>query len=181
VQHAHPTRGGPSCTVPIRQLRVTGPLVAIAVTPCQRPGDRSGPTAVGKKWSTGGRAEQASNTARGTLERKRTCGFCNIRTAASAEIAAPPRHREMLGPVGPFDPRRPAPPRTCFERASAKSLGRNRAARTRTAARPNVVAKSNTLLQNEYCCCPQQNAAVTKASIRRAQSHIRLAAAGWRG
>jgi hypothetical protein len=86
---------------------------------------RSTPTAVDKRWSpepqrgrrlkgqsTGGHTEQASNTARGTSERRRTCGSTTTRTAASAEIAVLLRCREMPRPVGPFDSRRPARPRT---------------------------------------------------------------------
>ena len=57
-------------------LRVTGSLEAIAVPRFRPAGGRSGPTAVDRNSvSTGGRAEQASNTARGTLEKRRTCGI----------------------------------------------------------------------------------------------------------
>ena len=49
---------------------------------------------------TGGRAEQTSNTARGTLERRRTCGS-TLRTPVSAEIAVPLRCGDASKPVGP--------------------------------------------------------------------------------
>jgi hypothetical protein len=51
------------------------------------------------------------NTARGTLERRRTCGS-TLRTPVSAEIAVPLRCGDASRPVGPSDPRRPARPRT---------------------------------------------------------------------
>jgi hypothetical protein len=62
-----------------------------------------------KGQSTGGRAEQASNTARGTSEKRRTCGSRQPDGASSKSIV-PPRLRERLRPVGPSGPRRPAPP-----------------------------------------------------------------------
>ena len=69
---------------------------------------------------TGGFAEQASNTARGTLERKRTCGTQKYRTAARPGLAVPLRCREMPKPVGLLDPRRPARPRTYFRGATGR-------------------------------------------------------------
>ena len=65
------------------------------------------------------------NTARGTLERRRTCGLKDNRTAASAETAVPLRCRERLEPVGPLDPRRPARPRTFPRRRIGRTTRAN--------------------------------------------------------
>ena len=108
---------------------------------------------------TGGRAEQTSNTARGTLERRRTCGS-TLRTPVSAEIAVPLRCGDASKPVGPSDPRRPARPRT-FSSAprpndsDAKRIARTMEAGLRTAA--------HTLLRHDYVsrrCSGQQPAAL---------------------
>jgi hypothetical protein len=66
---------------------------------------------------TGGLAEQASNTARGTSARRRTCGLQDRWTALLSGIAVPLRRRERPEPAGPTGPRRPARPRTSRVRA----------------------------------------------------------------
>ena len=63
-----------------------------------------------KTQPTGGRAEQTSNTARGTLERRRTCGFDTTgggpgRDRRSASVW---RHAEARGSVGPPASRAPS-------------------------------------------------------------------------
>ena len=103
MPNAHPTRGGPSRTVPARQtLRARAPDDS-AVTPYQRPGAVEARIGGEQSQPTGGRAEQASNTARGTLERRRTCGLNTPDRPGAA------RHR---GSAGPPDPQRSALPRT---------------------------------------------------------------------
>jgi len=80
-----------------------------------------------KGQSTGGRAEQASNTARGTPEKWRTCGTTKPSGASSKSIAQL-QLRERLRPAGPSGPRRPAPP-SLLERRSYPKPGRENAPR----------------------------------------------------
>ena len=60
------------------------------------------------------------NTARGTLERRRTCGTERQQDGGPAGFAVPLRCREMPRPVGPSDSRRPARPRTYFDGATGR-------------------------------------------------------------
>jgi hypothetical protein len=70
---------------------------------------RSTPEAEGvlKTQPTGGRAEQASNTARGTSERRRTCGYNNT----DGGPARPPSRLEAATLRGPWVRRTPGVPR----------------------------------------------------------------------
>jgi hypothetical protein len=75
-----------------------------------------------KSEPTGGRTEQASNTARGTSERRRTCGLAIGRRPGQARRPASQRRRfEARGSVGPPAFRAPL---GLFEGASAQGLGR---------------------------------------------------------
>ena len=93
------------------QLRSDGQAVAAAL---QR---------LVEKWSTGGRAEQASNTARGTPEKRRTCGL-HIR------IAFVPRGAKARGSPGLTASRAAL---TIGRRAARIKARAQRAARTREA------------------------------------------------
>src|SRR6185437_6803684 len=88
-------------------------------------------TAVDRKpQTTGGAAEQTSNTARGTLERRRTCGSPPYRDTGPGRGRCLLRYREISEPVGPSDPRRPAPPRTYRGGFGRNNPDANRAAGT---------------------------------------------------
>src|SRR5205823_11781151 len=71
---------------------------------------------------TGGRAEQASNTARRTPESWRTCGSTTPDGASSKSIV-PPGRREGIRPAGPLRTRRPARP-FVLEARTLSNLGR---------------------------------------------------------
>ena len=103
-QDVHPLPAAQAASVPARQVRVTGPSKASAVTPCQRPGARQRPKAVGSKLSPPGVMRSKPQTPR--AGRRREGGLADLKTTGS------PRCREMSRPVGPPDPRRPARPRT---------------------------------------------------------------------
>ena len=75
-----------------------------------------------KGQSTGGRAEQASNIARGTLENERTCGRSNCRCLVAARRSGPWVRQD------PGVPRRPH----LFGGAPAQTSGAKHAARRRT-------------------------------------------------
>jgi hypothetical protein len=81
--------------------------------------------------ATGGRAEQASNIARGTPESWRTCGLTTrtrLHRKASSRLSAARRS-------GPWVPRGPGVPRALdlFRTRTAQASGAKRAARTRGA------------------------------------------------
>ncbi len=96
---------------------VTGLLGGSAVTPRQAARQCRGP----KRWvetsATGGRAEESLKHRARDAGEKADLRHYQYRTAASAEIAVPPRCGDMPRPVGPSDPRRPARPRTLFPQA----------------------------------------------------------------
>ena len=84
-----PKRGGPSRSVPVRQPRITRDRTAEAIGGVLPQAFRPIPSKAGRCWTprdekrgrrlkgapAGGSAEQASNTARGTPGKRRTCGY----------------------------------------------------------------------------------------------------------
>ena len=125
VQHAHPTRGGWSCIGPGATVGVTGLLGGSAVTPHQAARRCQGP----KRWvettqPPGAMRRKASNTTRGTLERRRTCGFDIIRMAVLAGIAVRFGVATRRSPGVRWTPGVPRALGLFSESASAKMLGR---------------------------------------------------------
>ena len=99
-----------------------------------------------KGQTTGGRAEQASNIARGTPENWRTCGF-DKRAALVRKASSPPDGREAVRPAGPSQTicaqARIACPRTrCPARPSLSwgAIGSRRSPRATTSGRWRVSA-----------------------------------------
>jgi hypothetical protein len=97
-----------------------GVLGSGAVTPCQRLGAVKAQQRWLKRWTTGGRAEQASNTVRGTLERRRTCGLSIPERLGAATHRGPWVHRS---------PGVPRAPRTFRDAQRLEQLGCKRIAR----------------------------------------------------
>ena len=107
---------GPSRTVPAPRVGVTSLFGGDAVTPRQAARCRRG----SQRWLAnsdhrGTCGANLKHCARDAGE-KADLRFPSIRTAVSAEIAVLLRCGDMPKPVGPLDPRRPAPPRTFRER-----------------------------------------------------------------
>ena len=133
---------------------------------------------------TGGRAEQASNTARGTLERRRTCG--STKTGRRPRPRSPFRfgaatHR------GPWVRRTPGVPRALglFSRAhrpndsDAKRIARTMEVGLRTAAhtllRLTITPHGAALVSSL-----QHYATVTKTGTNRCHAASRAPSLGWR-
>src|SRR6187455_847503 len=89
------------------------------------------PKAVDRNLSHRGPCGGKPQTPRAGRWREGGLAVLPYRTAVSAEIAVLLRLRERPGPVGPLDPRRPAPPRIFPGAHRPKSLGRKIAPRDR--------------------------------------------------
>ena len=136
MQHAHPTRGGPSRIGPgATSVRVTGLFGGSAVTPCQTARRCRGP----KRWlenlrPPGAMRSKPTNTARGTLERRRTCGY---RQSERRPRPGPPFRFGVATCRSPWVRRTPGVPRALglFPQAHRPNdSGAKRAARTMEAA-----------------------------------------------
>ena len=130
-QDAHPTRGGPSRTVPAPRVGVTSLFGGDAVTPRQAARCRRG----SQRWL-------ANSDHRGTCganlkHRARDAGEKADLRKTKYRDAGPGRGRHLLRaregpePVGPLDPRRPARPRTFPKALRPHDPGGNPAAETR--------------------------------------------------
>jgi len=148
---------------------------------------------VGRNHSaTGGHAEESLKHRARDAGEKADLRFYQYRTAVSAEIAVPLRLRERPGPVGPLDPRRPAPPRIFPGAHRPKSLGRKIAPRDRgrisksegRAMNEILITTSNTILPAQSRCeralrtlRPVAKPAPNNARLRRERPSQRQAGA----
>jgi hypothetical protein len=124
ASRASPGRGGGSLRPATGLCDPSGSL-AVDRRPSRKRGRLKG-------QSTGGRAEQASNIARGTPENWRTCGYDNP-DGASSKSVVPPASRERCRSAGQLMTRRPARPFNSG-RTAVQTSGAKRAARTRAVA-----------------------------------------------